>query len=151
MKVLKRLALEVGCGLLSGLAGTAAMTLASTLEMKLRRRPASTAPADAAGKVLGVQPRDDAGKARFATLVHWSYGTAWGLARAALGGLGFQRGPIAPLLHLGLVWGTELTMLPALKVAPPVDRWPPAEIGIDLFHHAIYVVTVDLAYRAIRR
>ena len=34
------------------------MTLSSTLEMKARGREGSSAPADAAGKVLGVEPRD---------------------------------------------------------------------------------------------
>src|SRR6476646_1031960 len=83
MKLLRAIATEVGSGLLAGLAGAAAMTIASTIEMKLRRRPPSTAPADAAGKVLHVQPRDDQGKQRFGTLVHYAYGTAWGLGRAA--------------------------------------------------------------------
>jgi hypothetical protein len=41
------------------------MTVSSTLEMKLRGREASSAPADAAAKVLGVEPRGDAEKARF--------------------------------------------------------------------------------------
>jgi hypothetical protein len=37
-----RLADGIGKGLIAGLAGTAAMTIASTLEMKLRGRSAST-------------------------------------------------------------------------------------------------------------
>jgi hypothetical protein len=41
-------AAAVGKGLFAGAAGTAAMTLSSTIEMRLRRRPASSAPADAA-------------------------------------------------------------------------------------------------------
>ncbi len=61
----------VGKGLAAGLVGTAAMTVSSSLEAKARHREASTAPADAAGKVLGVQPRDAAGKARFSNAVHW--------------------------------------------------------------------------------
>jgi len=49
------------------------MTLSSTLEAKLRDRGSSSPPADAAGKVLGVQPRNEDGAARFATIVHWGY------------------------------------------------------------------------------
>jgi hypothetical protein len=149
-KAAMKIATEVGKGLLAGLAGTAAMTLSSTLEMKLRRRPSSTAPADAAGKVLGVQPRDEAGKKRFATAVHWAYGTAWGLARAAIGAA-HVKGPAAPLAHFGAVWGAELAMLPALSVAPPVTKWRPHEVAIDVIHHAVYVTATDLAYRALDR
>ena len=43
--LLKTIAEAVGKGLVAGLAGTAAMILSSTLEMKLQGREASTAPA----------------------------------------------------------------------------------------------------------
>ena len=65
------MAAAVGKGLFAGAAGTAAMTLSSTTEMKLRGRPASSAPADAAAKVLGVEPKGEKEKARFSNLVHW--------------------------------------------------------------------------------
>jgi hypothetical protein len=39
------------------------MTLSSTIEMKLRGRPASSTPAQAAAKVLGVEPVDEEAKA----------------------------------------------------------------------------------------
>src|SRR4051812_11037141 len=42
-------------GLLAGFCGTAAMTLSSALEENLRGREPSTAPADAAAKVLGIR------------------------------------------------------------------------------------------------
>jgi hypothetical protein len=81
-------AADVGKGLFAGVVGTAAMTVSSTLEMKMRGRPASNAPADAAGKVLGVEPKDEKGEARFATLVHWGYGTGWGTVRGLIGAAG---------------------------------------------------------------
>lgn len=44
--------------------------------MKLRDSEASSAPADATMKVLGIEGfSDDAAKARFSNLVHWGYGT----------------------------------------------------------------------------
>lgn len=52
-------AAAVGKGLLAGLVGTVAMTLSSTAEAKLRGRGSSSAPADAAAKVLGVEPKGD--------------------------------------------------------------------------------------------
>jgi hypothetical protein len=150
MKMARALALEIGRGLLSGLVGTAAMTVSSTVEMKLRGRPPSKAPVNAAKRVLGFEPRDQAAEQRLSTLVHWCYGTAWGLARAVVGCAGV-RGPfVAPALHFAAVWGSELLALPALQVAPPVSRWPPAEIAIDVWHHAVYVCAADAAYRATR-
>jgi hypothetical protein len=49
------LAHGIGKGLVAGLAGTAAMTASSTLEMKLRKRKGSAAPAKAAEKALGIE------------------------------------------------------------------------------------------------
>ena len=49
-----QLAEAIGKGVVAGVAGTAAMTVSSTVEARLRRRAFSTAPADAAAKVLGI-------------------------------------------------------------------------------------------------
>jgi hypothetical protein len=73
-------AVAIGRGLVAGAIGTAAMTVSSTLEQKAREREASTAPADAAMKVLGIESFcDDGAKSRFSNAVHWAYGTAWGV------------------------------------------------------------------------
>src|SRR5215210_9462375 len=117
-------AAAVGKGLFAGAAGTAAMTLSSTMEMKLRGRPASSAPADAAAKVLGVESKGEMEEARFSTLVHWGYGTSWGAMRGLIGAAGLS-GMRAGVAHLGAVWGTEQVMLPALGVAPPFWEWEP--------------------------
>jgi len=115
------------------------MTLSSSLEAKLRERGSSSAPADAAGKVLGVQPRDPAGQARFANVVHWGYGTSWGSVRGLLAAAGIN-GATATGLHFAAVWGSSQVMLPSLDVAPPPWKSPPQEIAIDAFHHAVYAV-----------
>jgi hypothetical protein len=144
---LNRVATAIGAGLLAGAAGTAAMTLSSTLEAKLRGRGGSSAPSDAAGKVLGVQPRNPAGRARFSTAVHWSYGTAWGAARGLIGLAGLREVP-ATAVHFGAVWGWSLVMLPALGVAPPVWQQPRPEVAIDALHHAVYASGTTAAFRA---
>lgn len=136
---------SIGKGLFAGALGTLAMTASSTIEMKLRGREGSSAPADAAGKVLGVEPADEESKERFSNIVHFGYGTGWGAARGVIGFLGL-RGPAAAAAHLGAVWGTELVMLPALDVAPPATKWGSKEIGIDWFHHAVYAAATSLAY-----
>ena len=143
------LAAKIGRGLVAGAIGTAAMTVSSTLEQKLRGREASTAPADAAMKVLGIESFcDDAAKGRFSNAVHWAYGTSWGVPRALLDAAGV--GPVAATAaHGGLLWSSEQVMLPALSVAPPITFWGPEEIAIDGLHHAVYALSTALAYEAI--
>lgn len=146
MNPVGNLAGAIGKGLFAGAFGTAVMTLSSTLEMKLRDREASTAPADAAGIVMGVEPRDEEGEERFSNLVHFGYGTGWGAVRGVLGFAGVT-GPLAAAGHLLTVWGTELMMLPKLGVAPPPTKWGAKELGVDWTHHAVYAVATSLAYQ----
>ena len=143
-------AAAVGKGVLAGAAGTVAMTVSSTVEAKLRERGSSSAPADAAGRVLGVEPRDDEGQARFSNVVHWGYGTSWGAARGLLHAVGIDGGA-AVAAHFAAVWGSAQAMLPALEVAPPPWRSPPEEIAIDAFHHVVYAVATGLAFTALER
>jgi hypothetical protein len=140
----------VGKGLFAGVAGTAAMTVSSTLEMKLRGRGASSTPAQAAAKVLGVQPIDEEAQARFSNLVHWGYGTGWGGVRGLIAAAGFS-GPAATATHLAAVWGSEQVMLPALGVTPPLTQWGKEEVAIDALHHAVYAAATSIAYSLLDR
>jgi hypothetical protein len=143
---MRRLAEALGTGLVAGLAGTAAMTLSSTLEMNARGREPSSAPADAAAKVLGIQGFvDDAAKQRFGTLVHWGYGTGWGVVRALLGLAGLPPAA-ATAAHLAAVWGGEAIMLPSLGVAPPFWTWGAEEVAIDVLHHVVYASATGVIY-----
>ena len=143
-------AADVGKGLFAGAAGTAAMTVSSTLEMKIRGRPPSSAPADAAAKVLGVEPKGEKEQARFSNLVHWGYGTAWGAVRGLIDAAGLE-GSKATAAHLGAVWGSEQVMLPALGVAPPFWTWGVKEVGIDALHHLVYAGATSAAYAFLDR
>ena len=140
------LASTVGKGLFAGAAGTAAMTVSSTMEAKIRGRAASSAPADAALKVLGLEPSNDAAKERFSNLVHWGYGTGWGAVRGVLSAAGLGGLP-ATALHFSALWGSETFMLPALGIAPPITEWGAKEIGIDVFHHLVYALSTAAAYK----
>lgn len=143
------IASAIGKGLFAGVVGTAAMTLSSTLEMKLKDRSASDTPSKAAGKVLGVQPRNPQGKARFGSIVHWGYGTAWGAARGLIALTGLRNPAAAGLVHLAAVWGAAQVMLPSLDVAPPLSEWSVEEVATDLFHHVVYVAAAGAAYEYI--
>jgi hypothetical protein len=135
----------LGKGLVAGFAGTAAMTVSSTLEQHLRGRAASSAPADATAKVLGIAEfTDDAAMERFGFLSHWGYGTGWGVVRAALGSVLPPRAATAA--HLAAIWGNEQVMLPALDVAPPITMWGGKEIAIDAWHHVVYATATGAAY-----
>ncbi|MBA3310687.1 MAG: hypothetical protein H0U28_11665 [Nocardioidaceae bacterium] len=138
------LAAAVGRGMAAGLAGTAAMTVSSTLEARLRGREASTTPARAASKVLGVAPVDEQGERRFNNLVHWGYGTAWGAVRGVLGATGVDGVP-ATLAHLGAVWGGEQIVLPATGAGSPATQWDSTEVVIDLWHHVVYAAATSIA------
>lgn len=138
-------AAAVGVGALAGLVGTAAMTVSSTVEARLRGRGSSDTPVKAASAVLGVEPKNEETKSRFGTLVHWGYGTGWGAVRGLLDVTGL-RGPAAAGAHLGAVWAGEQVVLPATGASSPAWKWPAAEIGIDLLHHAVYAGATSAAY-----
>lgn len=144
------LAAAVGKGLFAGAIGTAAMTASSMIEMKIQNRAGSSAPADAAAKVLGVKPVDEDAEARFANIVHWGYGIGWGSVRGILGAAGLS-GPAATAAHFATVWGSEQVMLPALDVAPPITEWGAQEIAVDALHHIVYAVATGIAYSALDR
>lgn len=141
---------DVGRGLVAGAVGTALMTASSTLEAKLEDREPSTVPAQAAEKVLGVDPVDDQAEARLSNSAHWAYGTAWGGVRGLLGALGL-RGPTATLTHLGLVWGAGLVMLPKLRLAPKPTEWGAKTLALDLLHHSVYATGTGVAFAALER
>jgi hypothetical protein len=146
MKTADILATSIGRGLLAGFAGTAAMTASSTLEARLRGRPASTAPARATAKVLGITEfEDDLAKARFSDLSHWGYGTGWGVVRGLLAAIGLSP-RAATAAHGAAVYGAAQVTLPALEIAPPAIFWPKEEIAIDAFHHAVYAAATGAAY-----
>jgi hypothetical protein len=149
--MLARIADGIGKGVLAGFAGTAAMTASSTIEAKLRGRPFSTAPAKAATRALGIETFDDGeAYARFSNLVHWGYGTGWGVARGVMRALGL--GPrLATGAHFATLWGSALYTLPKYEVAPPVIEWEAEDVAIDVFHHLVYVGAAALAFEFLDR
>jgi hypothetical protein len=145
-KLVRTVAEDVGKGLLAGFVGTAAMTVSSTVEAKLRGRQASSAPARATTKVLGIKEfEDDIAAARFNDLSHWGYGTGWGVVRGLLAATGMSP-RAATAAHGAAIYGAAQVTLPALEIAPPIVFWPKEEIAIDAFHHAVYAAWAGIAY-----
>jgi hypothetical protein len=147
MKSAEKFASSIGKGLVAGFAGTAAMTVSSAVEAKLRGRAPSSAPARATAKVLGIASFEDAvAQARFNDLSHWGYGTGWGVVRGLLDAAGLAPRK-ATAAHGAAVWGSAQVTLPALEIAPPAIFWPKEEIAIDAFHHTVYAVATGIAYQ----
>lgn len=135
----------LGRGLVAGLAGTAAITAAQELEMRLRGRPPSMIPAHIGSKLLHVEPATETGKTYFNNLVHWSYGALSGLDCAALALLGV-RGRAAATTHFAVVWTADMALLLSLGLVPLPWRWMPIELTfhtgyrlcLSLTSHTIY-------------
>jgi len=126
------------------------MTVAQMAEMRATGREPSNAPADAARKVLGVEPVDDASGEHLNQMVHWAYGTQWGAVRGVMGALGVP-GPAAAIGHFALIWGAALVMLPSLGLAPPPSEWGRRELAKDAGFHLLYAAAVSAAYHYLDR
>jgi hypothetical protein len=161
----------IGRGLIAGMAGTVAITLSQMIEMKITGRGSSDAPMTIAGKVMGVEPKgkaalevekqkDDAdqkedtleekveaNKGKFSQIIHFTYGTSWGICRGVLDLLGL-RGASACLIHFGAIWGAEQIMLPAAGAAEPITKWPAKQIASDVLHHVVYTIAAGAVYDA---
>lgn len=145
-RIATTLATSIGKGLVAGFVGTAAMTVSSSLEARLRHRAASTAPARATQKVLGIKEFDGPiAAARWNDLSHWGYGTMWGVVRGLFGTTGLSA-RAATAAHGAAVWGSAQATLPALEIAPPFVFWGKKEVAIDVLHHTVYTAATGLAY-----
>jgi hypothetical protein len=145
---LSALGSAIGKGLLAGIAATAVMTLSQMIEMKITKREPSDATIKVAEDTAGAKPATEDDKQKLSQELHWSYGTAWGVARGLIGFTGLKGLP-ATLVHFAAVWGTALIMLPKHNAAKPINEQEPKEIAIDVLHHGIYAVTAGLVYDAL--
>jgi hypothetical protein len=76
-------------------------------------------------------------------LVHFCYGSFWGMVYGILQAKQARRPRIAGTAHGLFVWGVgPLFLVPAMKLMPPPAKAPPTVIGIGLAGHLIYGVTV---------
>src|SRR3954447_6322696 len=101
-------------GLAAGAAGTAAMTLSSTIEMKLSGRGPSTVPAEALEKVTGAEIPDEE-KGKVANAVHYATGLMLGLARGVWDRIVPCPEPLGSAAFLPVAWSPELVGEPALR------------------------------------
>jgi hypothetical protein len=145
LTILERLACAVGKGLIAGAVGAGAITLAQALEMRITGRRPMSAPAQATAKLLGIQPDSEMSQRKFAMLIHFIYGIAFGLARTLMRLIGL-RGKVASTLHWVALTATTFHLLPYLRLAPPLKEWGTQKIATEALLNIPYAVMAGLTY-----
>ena len=122
-------------GLLAGLAGVAAMTLAEKLEQLITKRPNSYVPAHTLERLLGRPGNQDNDGLNWA--MHWGQGILLGAVRGIMARKGI-RGPVGSFLFMNLRLLNDQTLENATGVGALPWTWPKDEQAIDLIHKGIY-------------
>lgn len=165
---LGRTAGNLGRGFLAGMAGTFAITAASTTDQLVtealharreKRKPdldlakAIVSPwsfsSDVVGKVVGIRPIDDAHGRRLSVMAHWDYGSTWGVSLAVMHALGVRRIPAMGALLAGQL-GAEMVVMPALKLFGGPSTWGRRAIVSSVYQHAIYAIAAVSAFEWMR-
>jgi hypothetical protein len=131
-------------GLLAGLAGVAAMTLAEKLEQAVTGRPNSYVPAHTLERLLGLPRRPDRERLGLNWAMHWGQGAALGVVRALMARRGI-RGPVGSFLFLNLRLLNDQSLENATGVGAPPWTWPVREQAVDLLHKAVYAFVAGAA------
>jgi hypothetical protein len=126
-------------GLVAGLVGVTAMTLAEKLEQALTRRPSSFVPAHTLERLLGRTSKPDQQRVWMNWAMHWGQGILLGAARGLMAQRGV-RGPIGSFVFMNLRLLNDQTVENVTGVGSPPWTWPVDEQLIDLLHKAIYAV-----------
>ena len=125
-----------GRGVVAGLAGVAAMTVAEKLEQRLTGRPDSYVPARTMAHLLGLpKPNKDDWPRNMA--MHWSNGILLGAVRGIMAAANL-RGARASLMHTPLRLSWDQTLENLTGVGAPPWTWPRDELVIDVTHKAIF-------------
>ncbi|MGH3091197.1 MAG: hypothetical protein ACRDOG_02535 [Gaiellaceae bacterium] len=156
---------SVGRGLLAGMAGTAAMTLAQEAVSWARNRRSSIAGSLREPRTWADAPPPAQVARRAANVVGYRVtkrqvpvlGNAvhlgYGIALGGLYGLAQERLRLHPLTHGAIfgtaVWGLQYAALPALEIYEPIWRYPPGTLAVDLSYHLAYGLGVAGAHAAL--
>lgn len=130
-------------GLLAGVAGVAAMTLAEKLEQAVTGRPNSYVPAHTLERLLGLPERPDGERLGLNWTMHWGQGILLGAVRALMARHGV-RGPVGSFIFLNLRLINDQSLENATGVGAPPWTWPRDEQVIDLLHKAVYAYATGL-------
>ncbi len=145
----------VARGLVAGAAGSGLMTAVQTAYYKATGTEPSSTPGEVGRRIVEGVLQREVPEERMNLLnqgMHWLYGTLWGIPYALVSGSRRSPEPVARgAVALGLaVWGASLVQLPAMKLAPPVWKYPPQQLAMDSGFHLVYGLGTALAFRALR-
>jgi uncharacterized membrane protein YagU involved in acid resistance len=154
---------DLGRGFVAGMAGTAAMTGYQLAIRKARGERLDTPvprtwadappPAQLAKKAVTMAGRPNAVTKQdvplVTNLVHWGYGTAWGLVYA-LAARRLRPNPVGGAAALGVaLWAGAYAQLAPLGIYEPPWRYPVEELGLDLSYHLVYGLGVAATHAAL--
>lgn len=152
----------VGQGLAAGLLGTAVFTGYQTLKARRSEEPAGeTAPPEdwsetpepaqvgqrvAAGVFRRPVDLEQAGLVK--NVVHWAYGSSWGVVYALI-----QESVGQPVLSgvalTSTVMAADYTMLPAMKLYKPPWEYEGRTLAKDFASHLVHGLAIAAAYRGL--
>ncbi|MGI4803606.1 MAG: hypothetical protein ACRYFL_02475 [Janthinobacterium lividum] len=135
-------------GIIAGLAGVAAMTLAEKLEQVFTKRPNSYMPAHTLEKLTGLQAKGDNDFLNWT--MHWGQGILLGAVRGLMAEKGI-RGPMASFLFMNLRLLNDQTLENATGVGSLPWTWPKDEQAIDLIHKGIYAFVTGAVVDALTK
>ncbi len=124
-------------GLLAGLAGVAAMTLAEKIEQLITKRPDSYVPAHTLERLLGLPHKPDEQRLGLNWAMHWGQGILMGAVRGIMAESGV-RGPVGSFMFMNFRFLNDQTLENATGVGALPWTWPKDEQVIDLTHKGIY-------------
>jgi hypothetical protein len=134
-------------GVVAGAAGTAMMTLAYTVERRLRNRPEqpldyddSLVPGQIVASVLHLPSVTARGEYDLGMMLRWGYGSAFGMMHGALRRVVPE--PWASVIFGSMLMSATLSLFPLLGRTPPPTQWPPDVLATSFATHAVYVGTV---------
>jgi hypothetical protein len=133
-------------GLLAGLAGVAAMTLAEKVEQLITKRPNSYVPAHTLERLLGLKHQRNSDSINWA--MHWGQGILLGAVRGIMAKKGI-RGPVGSFMFMNLRLLNDQTLENATGVGALPWTWPKDEQVIDLIHKGIYAFVAGAVADAI--
>jgi hypothetical protein len=144
---------DAGKGLVSGVAGTLAMTITQRAELVPTSAAPSDAPATVAEKVsrqlgLGRIKRRDAPKANQG--MHWVYATTWGIPYGIFAANSKLRPEVTGPAFGLVVWLVALGQQPAVGVAEVPWKRSLQSLGSEALFHVVYGVGAGAAMRALR-
>jgi hypothetical protein len=129
-------------GIVAGLVGTAAMTLAQLAAARLRGEQAGTDVPRSWSE--GPAPANDV--PRLTNTMHWTYGTGLGVLYA-LAARVLRPNPLPGGLWFGVgVWSASYAQLVPLGIYESPWRYPVDELALDLSYHLVYGAAVGEAF-----